>query len=145
MKSVSAASLALFVIVVAAHAAGPEDEIRQVLNRQAADWNRGDVDAFMNGYDESVVFVGSALTRGRQQVLESYRKRYPTRENMGTLKFSGLEIRLLGADHAFVLGQWDLHRKPDAGGDAGGWFTLLFRRTSAGWRIVHDHTSTRAR
>jgi uncharacterized protein (TIGR02246 family) len=145
VKSVSAASLALFAILVAADAAGAEDEIRQVLNRQAADWNRGDVDAFMNGYDESVVFVGSALTRGRQQVLESYRKRYSTREKMGTLQFSGLEIRLLGGDHAFVLGQWNLQRKPDAGGDAGGWFTLLFRRTSAGWRIVHDHTSTRAR
>ena len=145
MKSVSAASLAIFVIVAAAHAAGGEDEIRQVLNRQAADWNRGDVDAFMNGYDESVVFVGNAVTRGRQQVLESYRKRYPTRENMGTLKFSSLEIRLLGADHASVLGQWDLSRKPEGGGDAGGWFTLLFRRTPAGWRIVHDHTSTRSR
>jgi ketosteroid isomerase-like protein len=64
---------------------------------------------------------------------------------MGTLKFSSLEIRLLGADHASVLGQWDLSRKLEGGGDAGGWFTLLFRRTPAGWRIVHDHTSTRSR
>lgn len=144
MKCVSAASLAVFMISSLAVAAGAEDEIRRVLDAQVADWNRGDVDSFMTGYDESVVFVSGSVTRGRRPVLESYRKRYPARDNMGALTFSNLEIRMLGGDHASVLGQWDLRRSATAGGDTGGWFTLLFRRSPAGWRIIQDHTSTRS-
>ena len=37
-----------------------------------------------------------------------------------------------------AFGRWRLERAQDA---PSGLFTLLFRRTSAGWRIVHDHTS----
>lgn len=123
----------------------PEAEIREVLARQVADWNRGNIDAFMNGYDESVVFVSTAVTRGRKPVLESYRKRYPSRDSMGTLTFSSLEVRVLASDHASVIGQWNLKRNAAGGGDTGGWFTLLFRRTASGWKIVLDHTSARQR
>ena len=57
---------------------------------------------------------------------------------MGELEFSGLEIRLLGADAAVVLGHWHLKRSI---GDAEGVFTLVFERFPEGWRIIHDHTS----
>jgi uncharacterized protein (TIGR02246 family) len=141
MKSVFVvASVAIFP----AFAASSEEDIRSVLQRQVADWNNGRIEAFMVGYDENVVFVSSSVTRGRKPVLEGYLKRYPTREKMGALTFSNLEIRLLGSDHASVLGQWDLRRSVDAGGDTGGWFTLLLRRGVDGWRIIHDHTSARS-
>jgi hypothetical protein len=39
---------------------------------------------------------------------------------------------------AVVVGLWRLVRPSDK---PHGIFTLLFRRTPAGWRIVHDHTS----
>jgi ketosteroid isomerase-like protein len=57
---------------------------------------------------------------------------------MGTLTFSDLEITLLGADAALVLGRWHLRRAND---EPHGRFTLLFRRTRQGWKIVHDHSS----
>src|SRR5437660_4184216 len=57
-----------------------EDGVRAVLTAQQAAWNRGDVDAFMSGYEASdaTTFVGAAITKGYRQVLENYRRRYPT-------------------------------------------------------------------
>lgn len=124
-------------------AGGGERAVRAVLAAQQEAWNRGDVEAFLQGYEHSteVTFVGSEVTRGFDGVLERYRRRYPTRASMGTLEFSGLEVRMLSADYASVLGHFQLRRTAAAGGDAGGYFTLLFRRTPHGWKIILDHTS----
>jgi len=123
--------------------ATPEAEIRAVLDRQQADWNRGDVEAFMTAYENSpaTTFQGKALTRGFEQVMERYRKNYPTPEAMGSLAFSEIEVRLLGGDVALVLGRFSLDRAPAAGGPAAGRYTLIFHRTAQGWKILHDHTS----
>ncbi len=130
------------LLFLALMAASPEQSIRQVLETQQDAWNRGDVDAFMSGYEASdkTTFVGSAITRGYQPVLESYRKRYPTKEKMGQLTFSDLEIQMLGSDYASVLGRWKLARTADGGGDISGIYTLLFRKTANGWKIILDHT-----
>ena len=124
-------------------AAAPDQDIRGVLDQQVNAWNRGDVRAFMDGYadSESTTFVGAKITKGHAQVLADYLKRYPTRAAMGTLRFSELELKLLGADYASVVGRWHLDRNKEAGGEAGGIFTLLFQRTARGWKIILDHTS----
>lgn len=119
-----------------------EAAIRAVLDAQAAAWNRGDVEGYMDGYDRSpnTEFVGGdSITRGWQQVLERYKKKYDSREKMGALTFSDLEIQVLSKDAALVLGRWRLKRAND---EPHGTFTLLFRKTKAGWRIVHDHSSS---
>jgi ketosteroid isomerase-like protein len=111
------------------------------MNAQVAAWNRGDIDGFMNGYartNETEFVSGAKITRGWQTVRDNYRRKYNSREKMGTLKFSEIKVTSLGADAAIVLGRWQLTRKKDR---PHGVFTLLFRRTPAGWRIVHDHTS----
>jgi uncharacterized protein (TIGR02246 family) len=116
--------------------------IRAVLDAQAAAWNRGDIEGYMDGYARSAdtVFVsGDRVTRGWQTVLERYKKAYDTREKMGALTFSDVEITLLSKDAAIVLGRWHLQRSKD---EPHGRFTLLFRKTKAGWKIVHDHTSS---
>ncbi|HXM32483.1 MAG TPA: nuclear transport factor 2 family protein [Chthoniobacterales bacterium] len=116
-------------------------EIRAVMAAQVAAWNRGDIDGFMNGYARAATteFVsGDKLTRGWQTVRDRYKKKYDSREKMGTLTFSELKITPLSRDAALVIGRWKLVRKKDK---PQGRFTLLFRRTAAGWRIVHDHTS----
>jgi ketosteroid isomerase-like protein len=116
-------------------------EIRAVMSKQVAAWNRGDIDGFMEGYARShaTEFVsGDKITRGWQTVRDRYRKKYSSREKMGRLTFSDIKITALSADAAIVLGRWQLVRQSDK---PHGIFTLLFRRTSAGWRIVHDHTS----
>jgi uncharacterized protein (TIGR02246 family) len=116
--------------------------IRAVLEAQTAAWNRGDIAGFMDGYARSpdIVFVsGDSLTHGWQTVLDRYKKNYDTREKMGTLQFSDLEVNVISKDAAIVIGRWQLARDKDT---PHGRFTLIFRRLKEGWRIVHDHTSS---
>ena len=116
--------------------------IRQVLDAQAAAWNRGDIEGYMDGYNRSpdTIFVsGDRVARGWQTVLDRYKKAYDSREKMGTLTFSDLEITVLSKDAAIALGRWHLQRSKD---EPHGRFTLLFRKTKTGWKIVHDHTSS---
>ena len=117
-------------------------QIRSVLQAQQDAWNRGDIDGFMNGYarSASTVFISEdTITSGWQTVRDRYRKKYSSRSKMGTLTFSDLEINVVSADAALVLGRWRLKRASD---EPHGTFTLLFRKTKAGWRIVHDHSSS---
>jgi uncharacterized protein (TIGR02246 family) len=120
-----------------------EAAIKKLLDTQQDAWNRGDVNAFLEGYWRSpeLTFSGSnGIARGFDAVRMRYRKNYPDRAAMGKLDFSALEIRLLGADAALVLGHWHLSR---AQGDIGGVFSLVLQHfPNQGWRIIHDHTST---
>ncbi|MDQ6699980.1 MAG: nuclear transport factor 2 family protein [Acidobacteriota bacterium] len=121
----------------------PENSIRGVLQDQVAAWNRGDIASFMLAYEDSprTTFIGKDIARGHKQVLERYRQRYPTAEKMGVLTFSDLDIRMLDARNAAVIGRFHLKRAPVAGGNADGIFSLVFQNTAAGWKIILDHTS----
>jgi uncharacterized protein (TIGR02246 family) len=133
-------------------AATPGDDaaaIRNVLDRQQAAWNRGDVDDFMHGYKDApdTTFVGSSVRKGYRGILADYRKHYVTKEQMGRLTFSALDVRFLpeasGAVHyAAVTGRFHLDRT--AHGEAAkddGVFSLLWEKTPDGWKIILDHTS----
>lgn len=116
--------------------------VRAVLDAQVAAWNRGDIDGFMEGYmrgPDTVFISGDSITRGWQTVLDRYKKSYDSREKMGTLSFLEIEIKPLNRDAAIAFGRWQLVRAADA---PHGRFTLTFRRTREGWRIIHDHTSS---
>jgi ketosteroid isomerase-like protein len=115
--------------------------IRAVLERQELDWNRGDTDGYLLGYDKDTTYVGEKMTKGLEELRVRYQSHYPTRGSMGHLTFSDLEVKMLGAEYAYVIGHWRLDRKPEDGGDTGGMFTRLFRHTARGWKIVVDHTS----
>ena len=117
------------------------EAIRAVLEAQRDAWNKGDVDGYMAGYDvsESIVFIsGDNVTHGWQTVRDRYKKNYDTREKMGQLTFSDLEFTVLGKDYVSVVGRWLLKRTSD---EPHGRFTLIFKKTNKGWRIIHDHTS----
>jgi uncharacterized protein (TIGR02246 family) len=120
------------------------DEVRAVLTHSAEAWNHGDLTAFASYYDDSpeTTFIGREVVRGGvQAILSRYRKAYPTREAMGTLTFSDIEVRILAADIALVNGKFHLERTAAGGGEASGRYTLVLRKTPAGWKIIHDHTS----
>jgi ketosteroid isomerase-like protein len=119
-----------------------EAAIRAVMEAQRVAWNNGDIEGYMDGYERSdkTVFVsGDNVTHGWKIVLDHYQKSYDTREKMGYLTFSDLEITLLNKDAAVVVGRWLLKRTKD---EPHGRFTLIFKRTKQGWKIIHDHTST---
>ncbi len=117
------------------------EAISSLLKKQVADWNRGDIPAFMDGYWHSkyTEFVsGSGIFQGWEAVLQRYLHSYPNRAAMGHLTFSGLEIHLLCADSAYVVGEYRLDRQKDT---LRGVFTLTFKKFREGWRIVNDHTT----
>lgn len=125
-----------------AQTASDRRAILAILNRQTADWNAGRVEAFMNGYwqSDSLTFVGKVgVTKGYEGTLASYKKRYPDRATMGTLKFDILKLEFQASGVAYVIGRWHLTR-PQVG-DVGGHYTLLWRKINRRWVIVSDHSS----
>ncbi len=116
--------------------------IERLLADQQAAWNRGDLDAFLAGYERSdqLIFTsGAKIRRGFSETEQKYRERYgSSTQTMGKLEFELLEIRGIGPDAALVLGRYTLRDTPEAGS---GIFSLVFERQADGWKIVHDHTS----
>lgn len=137
----AAALLFLLVVARAIAADAGEAAVRAVLDAQVSAWNRGDLPAFVRTYAPETLFVGKEVTRGNAGVLERYQRNYPTRERMGTLQFTDIEVRMLGRDYASVLGRYRLQRSAAGGGDAAGIFTLLLKRSGRTWFIIVDHTS----
>ncbi len=120
-------------------------EVEALLAEQAAAWSRGDLGSFVSGYAEDAVFVTpSGITRGRDEVLARYRRRYPDRTAMGRLTLELLEVRVLGsppseAAGVSVVARWILEGMGDDGsGRAEGHTVIVLERRREGWRIVHD-------
>jgi ketosteroid isomerase-like protein len=128
---------------------GDEGEIRAAIAAQLAAWNRADIPAFMKTYDDSpeTTFIGSTVRKGYGPILERYKQAYATPEQMGTLTFSNVEVRLLpgtcgSVEYAAVTGNFHLERttRGDAKKDDG-IFSLVWHKGPAGWKIVLDHSS----
>jgi peptidoglycan/xylan/chitin deacetylase (PgdA/CDA1 family)/ketosteroid isomerase-like protein len=127
------------------------EQVGELLKRQAADWNRGDLEAFCAPYDDDAMLVAAdGLTRGRAAVLARYRGRYREPATMGTLALDLVELRDVwgpevtplgdatpGAVHgASVVARWTLRR--EGAPPATGHTLLVLRRVGDAWRIVHD-------
>jgi ketosteroid isomerase-like protein len=127
----------------ASSAAADQTAIRKVLDAQVEAWNRGDVTTFMQGYDNAptTTFVGKSIAHGYADVLARYQKNFGSHDKMGTLNFTDIEITPLDPQISTVTGRYHLARTSSGGGDASGIFSLVFKKTPAGWKIVLDHTS----
>ena len=120
-------------------------DIEKMMKDSEAAWNRGDLAAFVSYYEDSpdTTFIGKEVVRGgTAAILHRYQQAYPTPEARGTLTFSEIKVRPLAKDLALVTGKFSLKRTKDGGGDSSGRYTLIVRRTPAGWKIIHDHTSS---
>jgi uncharacterized protein (TIGR02246 family) len=134
---------ALLLLAVSLTCAAQEKDILAVIQKSADDWNRGDLQAFMQSYETSpeTTFVGTEVAKGTDAVLARYKRTYSSAAQMGKTTFSELKARQLTPELAIVTGRYTLERAADAGGRKAGIFTLVMRKTPAGWRIIHDHTS----
>ncbi len=118
-----------------------EDSIRNVLYSQEKAWNTGNIEDFMKAYwqSDSLTYIGKAgVTYGWQKTLETYKKNYPDTVAMGRLTYNLIELKSLSPGYYFVIGQWHLQRTSN---NAGGYFTLLFKKIKNKWFIVADHSS----
>ena len=126
-------------------------EVVSLLQTQAAAWSRGDLETFCAVYTDDAAFVSpSGLTRGRDEVLARYRKRYSSPELMGTLTLEPIEVREAWGTEVTALGdampsrthgvsvvaRWTI-RKAD-GSEATGLTLLVLHRIGGAWRIVQD-------
>ena len=123
--------------------------IRSAINSQVDAWNRADIPAFMQTYEDSpeTTFIGLTLRKGFQPILQRYQQSYAGKEQMGKLSFNDIEIRLLPSgcgksEVALVTGKFHLERTTH--GEAkkdDGIFSLVWRKGPHGWKIILDHTS----
>jgi len=121
----------------------PPREIAAMLQRSAADWNRGDLAGFMSDYarDSLTSYVsGGHVQYGWQPLYDRYQANYfAPGKSRDSLSFAALRVRALTPDFAYATARFTLAR-----GDsvvASGPFTLVLQRQGDHWRILHDHTS----
>jgi uncharacterized protein (TIGR02246 family) len=126
----------------ASDAAVAAREICSTLGRAAANWNRGDLDAFLSDYlpGEQTTFIGrSGVLHGPEAIRSVYASRFAPGGVRDSLSFEHLEVDLLAPNLANAIAYYVLSR-----GDstvARGPTSLVMRRVDGRWRIVHDHSS----
>ncbi len=110
--------------------------VKVLIVTQSESWNRGDLPAFTSAYAEDAIFVSpTAVTRGRQAVLERYQKRYPDKKAMGTLSFEFVETREQ-KDSVSLVAKWTL-AYPDKPASSGHTLLVLHKKGDK-WFIVQD-------
>ncbi len=117
-----------------------KSQIIEVMKKQEAAWNSGNLQAYMQGYwkSDELLFVGSSgLKKGWQVTLDNYIKQYPDKKAMGLLEFTIIKVEV-NNNTAFVLGKWELERVDD---NLSGYYTLFWRKINGNWRIIIDHSS----
>jgi ketosteroid isomerase-like protein len=119
----------------------PEDVIRATLRAQAAAWNEGNLDAFMDIYwksDELKFVSGAEIAKGWTSVMKLHRQRYADETGLGWRVFDKIDVIMVGEDIAVVTGNYSLTKGDNA---SSGVFSIVMRRIQGVWRIIHDHAS----
>src|SRR5579875_927331 len=111
------------------------DVVKVIIKQQDA-WNKGDLDGYLSHYKDApdTQAVLASLVRGLNNIRAAYRQNFPSRDAMGNIEDTDVEVRMLGDNFALATGRYHLTRSKKAGGPAEGTFSELFEKTSAGWQ-----------
>jgi ketosteroid isomerase-like protein len=126
-----------------AQSGNPPAEIVVMLQRSAADWNRGDLAGFMSDYarDSLTSYVSRGHVQyGWQALYDRYQADYfAPGKSRDSLAFEEVHVRALTPDFAYATARFKLMR----GGSvvASGPFTLVLQKQGDRWKILHDHTA----
>lgn len=123
-------------------AAQDEAEIRALIARMEAAWNRGDFRGYMEGFaNPGVVFVsGGRIQDGWQGTLDHYVRDYGgAPERRGNLYFYDITVEMLAPDAAMLVSHYRLERpeRPQEGIN-----TRLMRNIAGRWVIALNHVSS---
>ncbi len=118
-----------------------EAQILGVLNASTEAWNRGSLTGHLAIYDPSVTAMTKQGPRaGVTPIYEAFSRSYfRDGKPKQHLRTEEVAIRMLSAEAALMTGRFVLSGGEEK--EQSGWFTLVWKRTPAGWRVVHDHTS----
>ena len=135
--------LLILIFPMLAFGQGDLQKIKEVLSKQEAAWNQGDIYGFMLGYwqsDKLQFSSGDVTTYGWVNTYKKYQKNYPTNEKMGKLQFEIIDLKLMSDTTAIVNGKWELIRKSSE--SLAGGFVLTFQKFNNDWLIIKDVTTS---
>lgn len=117
-------------------------DIRAVIARMEAAWNRGDFNGYMEGFwNPGVTFVSNGrIQDGWQGTLDHYVRDYGgAPERRGTLHFYDISVEMLAPDAAMLVSHYRLERSEHA---QEGINTRLMRKIDGRWVISLNHVSS---
>lgn len=137
------------LLLAAAHAtyaqafvkdAKAEADIKAVFDITALGWNTGDLSKYLFAYVPEATEMLSTGPAGGVEAIEKTMKEgfWKTGRPIQVLRYENVVVRMLGKENALVTGQFILSgaERPDRKG----WFTTVWTKTKAGWRMIHDHS-----
>ena len=136
------------LVVVCATADGPtafqdrdQAALLAAVQASADAWNRGDLKGHVAIYDASVnVMTKNGPRPGIDAIEKSFGQTYFVNgQPRQQLRMESVAVRALSASSALMTGRFVLQGGNEP--ELSGWFTLVWIRTAAGWRAVHDHSS----
>jgi uncharacterized protein (TIGR02246 family) len=120
-----------------------EPSVLAMLDRTAANWNGGDLEAFLADYQDApaTTFMGPpGILSGLDEIREHYAPAFEPGAKRDSLRFESVRVRSLSPLIGLVTARWVLFEKGVTTGS--GSLTLVMRRTGGGWKITHDHSSS---
>lgn len=135
--------LAFGLSKVGAQPTNPNDvaakEIVNAMNGSATEWNNGNLESFMSLYDPSATMMMPTGPVGLDAIRALYVNKYFNgKMPKQNLRYSDMQVRLLGNDYALLTGAFTLYGNnlPDRSGR----YSLVLIHTKNGWKILHDHS-----
>ena len=117
-------------------------EILAVLDHGANAWDAGRLDDFVSDYlpdSETTFITKSGVLHGIAAIRGVYASRFAPGAVRDSLHFENVEVDVLGPDLVNTIAWYVLTRGDSI--TARGPTSLVMRRVSGRWRIVHDHSS----
>lgn len=117
-------------------------EVLAVFQHGAKAWNAGNLDDFMSTYlpdTETTFITKSGVLHGPAAIRDVYASRFAPGAQRDSLRFQVVEIDILAPDAVNAIAWYVLMRGDSV--TSRGPTSLVMRRVSGQWRIVHDHSS----
>lgn len=117
-------------------------DILAATKKLSADWNAGNMDAYLAAYSEDVemsLLFQSRVIASKQELTDFFTASWATEEAMGDFETDQVGVREIAPGTAIARGLFK-HRFPLE--TVRGAFTHVWQKTNAGsWKIIHEHTS----
>ena len=125
--------------------ADPTKDVRAAFDRLVEGIKQADSEKVMSVYEKSdkILFFNNngSATIGWDNMKKTRDSLYEKTSNVN-LEVTGLQIKMLGADSAYLTNKWKQTQEYDGKLEtASGRMTIVFKKIGKDWKAVHLHTS----